>query len=200
MEFSPEDFDNAAVEQERSKVARREKFVQAERKSGSNSFHPLYVVIPALVLVIVGSVLYFQNRALAGAGGPATQVYDEVPIEYTSAGGKIRISADEVRKNKLVTFDYVKDGTTVPLTAWECPCGDTLKVAVRVCEPCNGYSFRREGVNLVCNTCGTKWDLETLKGISGGCTKYPPDVLPSLITGNTMEVDEAAVLAWKPRA
>ncbi len=113
-------------------------------------------------------------------------------------GGKITISAEEVRKNKLVAFDFKSGNKSVPLTAWVSPSG-AIKTAIRVCEPCNGYSFRLEGKDIICNTCGTKWDLETLKGISGGCTKYPPDVILSLVAADTIVVEEAAVVAWSPR-
>jgi hypothetical protein len=74
-----------------------------------------------------------------------------------------------------------------------------VKIAVRICEPCNGFSFHIEGNQIVCDSCGTRWDLETFKGISGGCQGYPPDVLPSTQEGGKLLVEEAKVVNWKPR-
>jgi hypothetical protein len=43
------------------------------------------------------------------------------------------------------------------------------------------------------------WNLETLKGIKGGCLNYPPDVIPSTVQNGRIQIDEAIVLQWKPR-
>ena len=122
----------------------------------------------------------------------------EVTIQPTVANGKISIPVEEVRKNKLVAFDFQSGGKKVPLTAWVAPSG-AIKTAIRMCEPCNSTSFHIEGNQLVCNTCGTRWDLESEKGISGGCTNYPPEPLPSVVDGDNVIIDQGPVLTWKPR-
>ena len=45
----------------------------------------------------------------------------------------------------------------------------------------------------------TEWNLETLKGIQGGCLNYPPDVIPSTIEKDRIQIDEKIVTQWKPR-
>lgn len=182
------------------RAAKRARFAGASSKSAPSKINPIYVIVPAALILIVGAVLVFQSQpaANASAGTPAANAVREVAIEHTVAGGKIGIPLDEVRKNKLVKFDYESGSKAVPLTAWVAPSGQ-IKTAVRMCEPCNGTSFRIEGNTLVCNTCGTRWDLETLKGISGGCQKYPPEEIANAIDGDTVVFDEAPVVAWKPR-
>ena len=68
-----------------------------------------------------------------------------------------------------------------------------------MCEPCRSTRFHIEGKTLVCNACATKWNLETLKGISGGCLNYPPDVIPSTVDKGLIQIDEKTVTQWKPR-
>ncbi len=149
----------------------------------------------ALAVVIV-AVVFLQG---GGAGTAQAAVLQQVPTSAaTVEGGKVSVPVDEVKAKKIVYWDYEKNGKKVPLMAFVTPSG-AVKLAVRICEPCNGFSFRIEGNQVVCNVCGTRWDLETLKGISGGCQGYPPDVLPSSVADGKISVDEAAVTSWKAR-
>lgn len=45
----------------------------------------------------------------------------------------------------------------------------------------------------------TEWNLETLKGIKGGCMNYPPEVIPNTVEKDRIWIDEKVVLEWKPR-
>lgn len=195
-----DDFFEPETPARQDRTAKRAKFANQPKKTATSSFNPIYVVVPAALIIIVGFVLFLQNQSssMASADAPAANAVREVPITHTVADGKISIPVEEVRKNKLVIFDYNNGSKTIPLTAWVTPSG-AIKSAVRVCEPCNGTSFRIEGNTMVCNTCGTRWDLETLRGISGGCQKYPPEALPSTIAGDNLVIDEAPVLSWQPR-
>ena len=148
----------------------------------------------ALAVVFVG-IFTFRTSATqanatasaqaAGAGGAqaaAGTIQQVATSAATVENGKVSIPVDEVKTKKIVYWDYNQNGKKVPLMAYVTPSG-AVKVAVRICEPCNGFAFHIEGNQIVCNTCGTKWDLETSKGISGGCQGYPPDVLQSTMTG-----------------
>lgn len=197
-DFDPEDFDTPDVKTEKVRSAKRQKFTKASKSSKNSGFNPLYVAIPAVLVIVLGALLFFQNQSSGGGGAAAASVIQQVPIQMTQADGKITISADEVRNNKLVAFDYKNGSKIVPLTAWVSPSGQ-IKTAVRMCEPCNSTSFRIEGNVLVCNVCGTRWDLETLRGISGGCTSYPPDAMKNVVNGDNITIDEGPVQAWKRR-
>jgi uncharacterized membrane protein len=70
---------------------------------------------------------------------------------------------------------------------------------VSVCEPCNSTNFHIEGNQMVCNSCFTRWDLETLKGISGGCLTYPPHVISHSVNNGRAIIKEVDVQNWKPR-
>lgn len=68
-----------------------------------------------------------------------------------------------------------------------------------MCEPCNSTEFHIEGNNLICNSCGTTWNLNDLNAISGSCGRYPPDPIPSMVVGNEIQIDEYLVTNWKRR-
>ena len=71
--------------------------------------------------------------------------------------------------------------------------------AISICEPCDSKSFHIKGSNLICNSCGTTWDLNNLDAISGSCGKYPPDPIQSRVVGNEIQIDEYLVTGWTRR-
>ena len=86
----------------------------------------------------------------------------------------------------------------IPLLSYITQSGRVV-TAVSMCEPCRSTRFHIEDKKIVCNACGTEWNLETLKGIQGGCLNYPPDVIPSTIEKDRIQIDEKNVTQWKPR-
>jgi uncharacterized membrane protein len=126
------------------------------------------------------------------------RVIDLRAITSNVENGKIIISLEDVKKKDLVTFNYDQNGARLPLLAYISPEGKLI-TAVSVCEPCNSDKFHIESEDMVCNTCGTRWDLNNLHGKSGGCLKYPPDPLPSIVTGDKIQIDETIVKNWTPR-
>jgi hypothetical protein len=119
-------------------------------------------------------------------------------IQAKVQGGKISIPLDVVKEKKMVRFEYSGKGVNIPLLAYVTQSGRVV-TAVSMCEPCRSTRFRIQDKTLVCNACNTEWDLETLKGIKGGCLNYPPDVIPSTIEKDRIQIDEKIVKEWKPR-
>ena len=112
--------------------------------------------------------------------------------------GKISIPVETVMEKKIVRFEYEKNGVKLPLLSYMTQSGRVV-TAVSMCEPCRSTRFHIENKTLVCNACNTEWDLENLKGIRGGCLNYPPDVIPSTIEKDRIQIDEKIVTQWKPR-
>lgn len=174
--------------------------------SSSSSAHRTRFT-PGAVLALVGVLLVATvvgASILGNSGNSGSRTAPAAPVQQVAAttastdGGKVSISVEEVSTKKLVAWNYKKDNVTVPLLAYVTPSGAT-KMAVRMCEPCNSTSFHTEGNLLVCNACGSRWELETSKGVSGGCLGYPPELLPSTIVDGRIVVDEAKIASWKPR-
>jgi uncharacterized membrane protein len=112
--------------------------------------------------------------------------------------GRISIPLDMVKEKKMVRFEYENNAIRVPLLSYITPSGRVV-TAVSMCEPCRSTRFHIEDKKLVCNACNTEWNLETLKGIQGGCLNYPPDVIPSTIEKDRIQMDEKFITQWKPR-
>jgi hypothetical protein len=120
------------------------------------------------------------------------------PISVQISGGKIVFPLSVLLEKKFVEFDYLTQTNSIPLLAYISPEGK-LVTSIRLCEPCNSKSFRIDGTELACGNCETRWKLNNLEGLQGSCQKYPPAPIPSRVNGSYVEIDEAAVKAWKMR-
>ncbi len=112
--------------------------------------------------------------------------------------GKISIPLEVVKEKKIVQFLYEGNGIKLPLLSYVTQTGKVV-TAVSVCEPCRSTKFHIKEKLIICNSCYTEWNLETLKGIKGGCLKYPPDVIANKIENGQILIDEKTVIKWKPR-
>jgi len=175
--------------------AKRRRFAEEGRRT---RFGTRFYVTAGIAALLVAFVALMTFRTTGSQTASAAVLQQSPATTGFVDNGKVGITAQEVIDKKLVAWDYKRGGTSVPLMAYVTPSG-AVKIAVRICEPCNGYSFRIEGNQIVCNTCGTRWDLETSRGISGGCLGYPPDVLPGSVADGKVTVDEQKVTSWKPR-
>ena len=165
-----------------------------------------------LIIVLVAAVPVFWWIAKDGEAGAkklsGSQVMGKVaygnttlamtPVDAMIKNGVLEIPLEVVKEKKIVSFSYGNKGNQLPLMAYITPKG-MLVTAVSMCEPCKSTKFHIEGNNMVCNACGTRWDLESLNGISGGCLQYPPDVIGHTIQDGKVKINETDILNWKPR-
>ncbi len=195
-----------------SREEKRDRFVnenQPKSKAGT------YFLIGVLGFAIVVVGAFFALRKPAGPpwaikvdgvsyAGKTLQT-EKVPVEFS--GGKVTLKLDDIKNKKLVTFDVpgikfaLANGTSfdyLPILAYVSPIGNVI-VAASLCEPCSGTEFSISNDTLVCNSCGTTWDLERLKGIQGGCPDHPPEVLEYKAEGDKIVLDEARLKQWQPR-
>jgi uncharacterized membrane protein len=128
----------------------------------------------------------------------AGQTIRMTDIQAKVEKGKISIPLDVVKEKKMVRFEYKNNGLRVPLLSYITQSGRVV-TAVSMCEPCRSTRFHIEDKKIVCNACGTEWNLETLKGIQGGCLNYPPDIIPSTLEKGQIQIDEKIVTQWRPR-
>jgi hypothetical protein len=198
---------------------KKEKFEAAGRRP-VKKLAVLGVVVVALVAT--GLVLYTQLGKPQQAGASVASANSASPaVTYPSgrldmaalssatvSGDNVAVSLSEVTGKTIGGFQYARtapmpsgysqDGNNVALLAYVAPSG-RLVVATSMCEPCRSTTFHIEGNQLVCNTCGTRWDLNTLKGVSGGCTSYPPQLLTTTVQGDSVLISRSALESWAPR-
>ncbi len=114
--------------------------------------------------------------------------------------GHVKVPLSTVDAKSIVFFEYNSNGKTVPLMAYVAPSGKVI-TAVSMCEPCMGTKFfiAKDGT-LTCDACWTKWELETMNGISGACVDHAPQALENYVDEEGfLVISEQDVLAWKPR-
>ena len=185
--------------------AKREKLLGEKKKI--STWKIIVIILVAVALPVSWLILKEGPRA-ESKGITGTQVMDRVnyqnqsvsmtQVDVTVQKGAVEVPLDLVKINKLVSFEYSRPDGRIPLLAYITPAGKLI-TAVGVCEPCRSTRFHIDGNQMVCNSCFTRWDLETLKGISGGCLNYPPGTLPHEIQGGKLTIKELDLKNWKPR-
>lgn len=184
--------------------AKREKLLAQKKK-----FPFVKAVVVLLALAVPLAWFLLKESPEAGSGSVAgTMVMAKVDyrnqriamtqVNAAYEGGYVEIPVDTIKDKKIVYFEYNKGGKQVPLMAYITPSGK-LVTAVSMCEPCRSTKFHIEGEQMVCNACFTRWTLEGLRGISGGCLTYPPDVVAHTIEGGKARIQEKIILDWQPR-
>ncbi len=169
---------------------------------------PVSLAVVAATVIVVG---YWVVQGNTGADPKVTsqpkvsgkvdysgQSIRMTDVQASVEKGIISIPLQAVKEKKMVRFEYENNGFRLPLLAYLAPSGRII-TAVSMCEPCRSTRFHIEEKKIVCNACATEWNLETLKGIQGGCINYPPDVIPSTIEKDRIQIDEKNVSQWRPR-
>ncbi len=183
-----------------------------EKVLGERKKLPWGLIFIGVIVVALGGVVFWIIEAKTTTTPKITsqqKVMDRVDysgqtipmtdIVAKVQNGKIVIPLDLVKEKKMVRFEYEGNGVKIPLLAYVTLAGRVV-TAISMCEPCRSTRFHIQDQALVCNACNTEWSLETLKGISGGCMNYPPEVIPSTVEKNSVVIEEKVVLGWKPRA
>lgn len=182
-------------------------FQEHQKNSKKREF--LFAV--AIVSVIMGTVLYgptpgdtqtnpkaFSAPPAAGKTESPGQQIRMTDITAKVENGRFSVPLNVVQEKKIVRFEYEADGVRIPLLSYITPSGKVI-TAVSMCEPCRSTRFHIKDNSLVCNACFTEWDIETLRGMKGGCLNYPPDIIPHKVEKGQILIDEKIVAQWKPR-
>ncbi|MEW5842756.1 MAG: Fe-S-containing protein [Bacteroidota bacterium] len=184
----------------------KKKLVLHGRAKRNNNKYWLGAAILAVVISIIiynqqptkeYKIIKEQPQVVNSVTYPASR-YEETYTIAFARNNKIILPLDLVKEKKMVKFDYLANNGKVPLLAYLSEGGKVI-TAISMCEPCNSTDFHIQGSNLICNSCGTTWALNNLEAISGSCSKYPPDPVPSKVVGNEIQIDEGLVANWKRR-
>jgi len=185
---------------------KKEKVLGAKKKK-----FPWVLVTLVIVAIGLGGFAYWLIQGMGANPKITSQSKVNSNIDYAGQtirmtdiqakvdNGKISIPLGVVEEKKIVRFEYEGHGLKIPLLAYITLSGRVV-TAISMCEPCRSTRFHIKDRTMVCNACYTEWNLETLKGIQGGCLNYPPEVIPSIVEKDRVLVDEKVVLDWRPRA
>lgn len=186
--------------------SKREKVLNQKSRSTKKSF-----ITSGVIVLFISAIIYFlnaqpskeeviinkQSKITEDVIYPATRFDPFYSIAFAK-DGKIILPLDLIKEKKFVKFDYVGRNSSVPLLAYLTEDGKVV-TAISLCEPCDSKDFHIVRSDMVCNSCGTTWNLNNLEAISGSCGKYPPDPIPSKVVGNEIQIDEYLVTNWAKR-
>jgi len=185
---------------------KRDKVLSKKKVSNKKGF----VTGAIIVLVVSTLIIYFNTKVSKEEAVIEKQPKITEAINYPSTrfdhyysvafaqNGKIILPLDVVKDKKFVKFDFINNNKTIPLLAYLTEDGKVV-TAIGLCEPCDSKDFHVQGSDLICNSCGTTWNLNNLDAISGSCGKYPPDPVPSIVVGNEIQINEYDVTSWTRR-
>ncbi|MCB8814312.1 DUF2318 domain-containing protein [Desulfosporosinus shakirovi] len=188
-------------------AGKNQKFIQPSKSNGL-----LYSIVGLITVVImIGTYFIVSNGNKPGVAVTATvdigqkmdyssdSKLEQTKVESKVENGKAIVTTlSAVKEKKFIWTEYKANGKRIPLTAFVQPDGKVM-VAISFCEPCKGETFHITGNQIVCNVCGTTWDLQTLKGLSGGCQAYPPEALTYSLNGDNLEIPQDVLDTWEPR-
>lgn len=145
-----------------------------------------------------GNPIIASQPAVTAAATYSQAPQQMVDISVRTENGKIIIPLEVVQQRKFVAFSYNNPQNRVPLLAYVSGEGKVI-TAVSMCEPCNSQRFHIQENRLICNACGSSWELDNLDAISGGCAKFPPDAVPNITVNNEIQIEENIVARWQRR-
>jgi hypothetical protein len=188
-----------------SKKKRRNR--KARRKPEQKSYKR-YAIVAVIALAWVGywALVNLSEGGLRNYPKFVEGVFYATPT-VSEDGTSVSIQNSFVEENKLVYVDvrleepleelvylgrtiplgWYRDGEYLPLVVISTPKGETI-TGIRVCEPCGSFDFHIiDKKYLDCDACHTRWNIETMNGLSGGCLDYPPPELSSTV-GDLVEI------------
>lgn len=194
-----------------SSNTKREKFEQIGGKGLKTSLIRwaagiLVITLPVALFFLEGSGQSEINRPKVAKPREYREIVKMTAVRTKEENGQISIKLDDILKNRLVNFYYegkrIPDGTStkaLSLMAYITPSGE-LFAGTAYCPPCRSdkHFIDKDGT-LTCDLCDTKRDLDSLKGLQGGCVDYPPDEFDVEISNGLVNIDIRDLKAWSPK-
>jgi nitrite reductase/ring-hydroxylating ferredoxin subunit len=163
----------------------------------------LKMAIPAalaMLLILVGCSTKETNptagNSTTGVSSSDNQRHKPAWVTPALNGDQVSVPLSAIQENKMVHFwvnlpsgkeafmAYTLDGVTY--------------MRADICPPCRSYSFSLQKGVLVCDTCGTKFEAGTGKGINGPCVNYPKEAVAwQLDNGNLVATESDLKAAYE---
>ena len=118
-------------------------------------------------------------------------------VTFREEQGDLVFSLEELKKHRLIRFEYTGGQTPRPVLAYIAPTGQ-LVTAISVSEHCGSTEFKIKDNKIYCAHCPSYWDMMTMEAYAC-CAKYFPDPIPSRVAGNEVHVPKVLVEKWAGR-
>jgi hypothetical protein len=130
-----------------------------------------------------------------------TSVVSMTTIVAREQGSDLVFSLDDLKRYRLVKFEYSGGKTTRYIMAYIAPDG-RLVTAISLSEHCGSTDFKIKGNEIQCANCPSRWHIETMEAYAC-CAKYYPDPIPSRVIktadGDEVHIEKAVVEQWAGR-
>jgi nitrite reductase/ring-hydroxylating ferredoxin subunit len=126
-----------------------------------------------------------QTAAASGGSNNSNTVVKQTRIKAQLTGDTVTIPVSDLDKYGNVNFLVYTATDNMAFMAYRL--GGQTYVKADVCVPCGSESFTLNKGKLVCDSCGTVFDAQTGKGVSGvkACQGYPKQpVVFQISSGN----------------
>lgn len=165
------------------------------------------VAFPVVLLLGIGMFVAYVNPSVHSVikkqpvvAQPAD--YDSNFVTMTSVafreeGSDLVFSLSDLKKYRLVRFEYAATTTTRPVMAYIAPDG-RLVTAISVSDHCGSTEFKIKDNKIYCARCPSVWDMMTLEAYAC-CARYYPDPIPSRVVGNEVHISKDLVEKWAGR-
>ena len=179
--------------------------VQSQARYGPSTKRIVFVV----TLILVGLALFvfyiipsthtviLTQPVVAEPSDYGPLAITMTPIPFREESGDFIFSLDDVKRFKLVTFEYMGGKTPRAVMAYLAPDG-RLVTAISVSEHCGSTKFEIKENKIYCAQCPSNWDMMTMEAYAC-CAQYYPDPIPSIVVGNEVRIARAAVENWAGR-
>ena len=128
-----------------------------------------------------------------GSSGPISPTWIGADV-LSVDGGSLMIPTSAVSSGKMLHFS-ISTGEYGKQNFMAYDLGGEKHVRANVCPPCRSVGFSLVGNQLVCDSCGTRFEAATGAGISGACKDFPKAEVEKAIGGGDITVEIADLVA-----
>jgi uncharacterized membrane protein len=176
--------------------------------SGTSPTRRVVLLVGACaVLVVIGTFISFLNpsvhnvilrqQTVAPATDYGSNVVEAVDVTFREEGDDVLFSLDDLKRHKLIRFEYKGGKTPRPILAYIAPSGQVV-TAISVSEHCGSTRFTIKENKIFCAQCPSNWDMMTMEAYAC-CAKYYPDPIPSRVSGDDVRIAKATIEKWAGR-
>ncbi len=149
------------------------------------------VLLIAVISLLVTTACSNQSAAASGGNINSNATIKQTRIKAQITGDTVTIPVSDLDKFGNVNFVVSTAKDNYAFMAYEY--GGKTYVRADFCVPCGSESFTLSKGTLVCDACGTVFDVQTGKGISGvkACQGYPKQPVVFQITDGNIVMNGA---------
>ena len=137
---------------------------------------PVLIVMLLLLSLAILAVSACSSQAAANNSNSSSVTAKQSTIKAQLNGDSVSILQSDV--DNLINTRFVVNTPTQTLSFMAYKYDNQVSVRADICPPCGSRSFTLTKGTLVCDSCGTVFNVKTGVGISGACVKFAKQAVP----------------------